>query len=102
MQLLDMGENFQLHCVIFLSNRNWSLDGIMPYKQMAIHFNRVKLPPPSPCGVEWRKLHNEELNDLYCSTQYCASDKIKKNEMGETCGTYEGGERRVQGFGGET
>jgi len=27
---------------------------------------------------------------------------IKKNEMGGACGTYEGGERRVQDFGGET
>jgi len=32
---------------------------------------------------EWRKLHNEELNDLYCSlTQYFWGDKIEKNEMG--------------------
>jgi len=31
----------------------------------------------------------------------CASDKIKKNEMGGACSVYEGGERCVQGFGGE-
>jgi len=36
------------------------------------------------------------------SVQYCASDKIKKNEMGGAYGAYGGGERRVQGFGGET
>jgi len=36
---------------------------------------------------EWRRLHNEELNDLYCS-QYCAGDKIDKNEMGWTFGSY--------------
>ena len=29
---------------------------------------------------EWRRLHNEE--------QYCAGDKIKKNEMGWACGAY--------------
>jgi len=29
-------------------------------------------------------------------------DKIEKNEMGWACGAYDGGERRVQGFGGET
>jgi hypothetical protein len=35
-------------------------------------------------------------------TQYCAGDKIKKNEMGGACSTDGGGERRVQGFGGVT
>jgi hypothetical protein len=33
---------------------------------------------------------------------YCAGDKIEKNEMGAACSAYGGGERRVQGFGGET
>jgi hypothetical protein len=37
---------------------------------------------------EWRRLHNEELNDLDSSIQYCAGDKIKKNEMGWACGAY--------------
>jgi hypothetical protein len=32
---------------------------------------------------------------------YCAGGKIKKNEMGRACGTYGGGERCAQGFGGE-
>ena len=34
---------------------------------------------------EWRKLHNEELNDLYSPLQYCSGDQIEKNEMGGTC-----------------
>ena len=29
----------------------------------------------------------------------CAGDKIEKNEMGGTCGTYGGRERCAQGFG---
>jgi hypothetical protein len=33
---------------------------------------------------------------------YCAGDKIKKNEMGGTCSANGGGERCVQGVGGET
>jgi len=41
--------------------------------------------------VEWRKLHNEELNDVLL-TQYCSGDKIEKNEMGGACSTYD--ERR--------
>jgi hypothetical protein len=31
---------------------------------------------------------------------YFADDKIEKNEMGGACSAYEGGETRVQGFGG--
>ena len=50
--------------------------------------------------MEWRKLHNEELNDLL--TQYASGDKIEKNEMGGACSTYEGEERCIQDFGGET
>ena len=42
---------------------------------------------------EWRRLHNEELNGLYSSL--CAGDKIEKNEMGWTCGSYGGGEGGV-------
>jgi hypothetical protein len=32
---------------------------------------------------EWRRLHNEELYDLYSSP---LGGQIKKNEMGEACG----------------
>ena len=46
--------------------------------------------------MEWRKLHNEELNDLY------SCDKIEKSEMSGKCSTYGGEERRIQGFGRET
>jgi hypothetical protein len=35
-------------------------------------------------------------------THYCAGDKIEKNEMGGVRSSDWGGERRVQGFGGET
>ena len=31
---------------------------------------------------EWRKLHNEELNDLYSSPNNVRVKKIDKNEMG--------------------
>jgi len=48
---------------------------------------------------EWRKLHTEEFNDLYCSP---SGNKIEKNELGEACNTYRGVERRIQSFGGET
>jgi hypothetical protein len=50
---------------------------------------------------EWRKLHNEELNDLCSLSSVVRVVKIKKNEMGWACGAYGGGERCAHGVGGE-
>jgi len=36
--------------------------------------------------VEWRRLHNEELHDLYC-THYCG-DKTEEDTMGWACVLY--------------
>jgi hypothetical protein len=38
---------------------------------------------------EWRKLHNEELNDLYCSTNIVWVKKIKNNGIGAACSMYD-------------
>jgi len=51
---------------------------------------------------EWRKLHNEELNDLYSSRNIVWVIKSRRIKMGGTCVAYGEGERRVRGFGGET
>ena len=53
---------------------------------------RVFGPKRDKVTREWRKLHNEELSDLY-SLPNCAGGKIEKNEMGVACGAYGGGER---------
>jgi len=50
---------------------------------------------------EWRKLHNEEINDLYCSPNIVRVIK-SMSEMGGACGTYGGRERGAQDSGGET
>jgi hypothetical protein len=42
---------------------------------------------------EWRKLYNEELNDLYFSPNIFSGDKMEKNEMGGACSAIEGEER---------
>jgi hypothetical protein len=36
---------------------------------------------------EWRKLHNEELDDSYFSRNIITVIKLKKNEMGEVRST---------------
>jgi hypothetical protein len=41
---------------------------------------------------EWRKLHNEELNDLYSLPNIVRVVKyIETNEIGRACGAYGGG-----------
>jgi hypothetical protein len=50
---------------------------------------------------DWRKLHNEELNDLYSSSKYCSWDKIENNEMGGARSAYGLEETHIQGFGGK-
>jgi len=68
----------------------WSLT-LREERKLRVFENRVLRrifgPRRDEVTGEWRRLHNEELNDLYC-TLYCAGDKIEKNEMGWTCGAY--------------
>jgi len=47
------------------------------------------------------RVHNEERYVVFLN-QHCAGDQIEKNEIGAACSAYGGGERRVQGFVGET
>jgi hypothetical protein len=62
---------------------------------------RILGPKGEEVRREWRKLHNEELNDLYSSpTQYCSCNNIQKNDSGGTCSAYGGEKRRIVGFGG--
>ena len=50
---------------------------------------------------EWRKLHNEELNDLYSTPSTVRVMKSRRMRWVEHV-VRMGEERRIQGFGGET
>ena len=50
---------------------------------------------------EWRKLHNEELVDLYSSPSIGRVIKSRMRWEGD-CSTYGGEKRCIQGFGLET
>jgi hypothetical protein len=54
---------------------------------------RIFGPKEDEVTGEWRKLHNEELHDLYSSPTIVRMIISKKKMRWE---------RRVQGFGGET
>jgi hypothetical protein len=62
---------------------------------------RIFGPKRDEISGYWRKLHNEELNDVFL-IQYCLGDKIEKNEFGGACSASGGEESRIQDFGGET
>jgi hypothetical protein len=36
---------------------------------------------------EWRKLHNEELHDLYSSPSIISNNQVAEDEMGGSCST---------------
>ena len=52
---------------------------------------RVFGPKRDEATGEWRKMHNEELNDLYSLPNIVRVVKSKTNEMGRACGAYGGG-----------
>jgi hypothetical protein len=63
---------------------------------------RIFGPKRDEATGECRRLNNEELSDLIRITKYYSGNQIEKNEMGGACSTYEGKEKCVQDFGGET
>jgi hypothetical protein len=61
---------------------------------------RIFRPKRDELTGEWKKLHNEELNDLYSSLIIVRVIKSRRMRWAEHVARI--GERCIQGFGGET
>ena len=61
---------------------------------------RIFGPKRDEVTGEWRKLHNEELNDLYSSPNFVRVMKSRRIGWAEHVARM--GERRIQDFGGKT
>jgi hypothetical protein len=62
---------------------------------------RIFGPKRDEVTGEWRKLHNEELHNLYSSPDIIRKSQVKVNEVGEACSMHGRREKSVQGFGGK-
>jgi len=94
--LLSRNLNTKIHRTIILSVvlygcETWSLT-LREERRLRVFENRVLRrifgAERDMVTGEWRKLHNEELGDLYCSPSIV--QVIKKNEMGRACSVYGG------------
>ena len=71
--------------VVLYGCDTWSLT-LREERRLRVFENRVlrRIFGPKRDGVtgEGRKLHNEELNDLYSSAKYCSGDKLREERDG--------------------
>ena len=63
---------------------------------------RIFGPKGDEVTGEWRKLHNEELNDLYCSPNIIRVIKTRRIKWAGHVAHIGVEDRCIQGFGGET
>jgi hypothetical protein len=85
--------------VVLYGYETWSLT-LREERRLRV-LRRVFGPKRENVTGEWRKLHNEELNDLYFFPSIVRVVKSRRMRWG-ACGMYGGGEWCAQGVGGET
>ena len=74
-------------------------------RRLSAFENRVlRIFGPKTDGVteEGRELHNEDLNDLYCSPNIVRVIKSRRMRWGGSCSTCGGKEGRIQGLVGKS
>jgi hypothetical protein len=81
--------------VVLYGCETWSLT-LREEHRLRVFENRVlkKIFGPKRDEVtgDWKKLHNEELHNLYSSPNIIRMIKVKENEMGRACSTNGGDE----------
>ena len=89
--------------VVLYGCETWSLT-LREERRLRVFENlvlrRIFGPKRDEVTGEWKKLHNEELNNLYSPNIVLLIKSRRMRWMGHVART--GGERCVQGFGGET
>ena len=90
--------------VVLYGCETWSLT-MRKERRLRASENRVLRtfgPTRDEVTGEWRKLHNEELNDLYSSHNFVRMIKSRRMKWAGHVARMGGGKRRVQGFGTAT
>ena len=105
--LLSKNLKFKIYRTIILSVvlyvcETWSLT-LREENRLRVFENRVLRrifgPMMDVVTGEWRRLHNEEFNDLFSSPNIIRVTNSRRIILGGACSTYRGEERFIRGFG---
>jgi hypothetical protein len=65
-------------------------------------FRRIFGPKREEVAEGWRRLHNEELHELYATPHISKRVQIKEDEMDGTCSTHGIDDKFIKYFGWKT